>query len=110
MHGGVAAITGSDQTLLDHGDLCLGLWHDTLEVLHHNTERGGCLLHRLPEISLFLAGRDYSRYPLDHRFTVEQNQSAACDQQEHGNKANDCESHNSPLNIHIDDFPDNQST
>src|SRR6266436_2087912 len=91
----VLAIAGPDQTLSHHRDLCLALRQDTLELLHHNTECGASLLHRLPKISLFFTGRDYGGYPLDHGLPVEQNQSTARDQQEDSKKTNRCKSHNS---------------
>src|SRR5260370_29043041 len=106
----VLTIAGSDQTLSFDRDLCLALRQDTLELLHHVTQRGACLLHRLPKGSLFLAGRDDGGDPLDHGLTVEQNESTARDQQENGKKTNSCNSHNSPSNVHVDDLANNQST
>src|SRR5215469_13454077 len=86
MNCGVAAISSPHQTLLHHGDLCLAFRYNTLQLLHHNTQCGACLLHRLAQTSLFLPGGDHGGYPLDHGLTIEQNQSAARDQQENGNK------------------------
>src|SRR6266566_1642201 len=75
MDCGVATIAGSDQTLLHHRNLCLAFRHDALHLLHHDTQCGACLLHRLPKVSLLLARRDHGGDPLDHGLTVEQNQS-----------------------------------
>src|SRR5258707_15148779 len=98
----VLAIASSDQTLSHHRDLCLAFRQDTLELLHHNTQCGACLLHRLPKVSLFFAGRDHGGYPLDHGLTVEQNQTTAGAEQENDKKTNRCKSHNSPSKDQID--------
>src|SRR5258708_17352900 len=106
----VATIAGSDQALLHHGDLCLAFRYDTFELLHHNTERDACLLHRLPKSSLLLAGRDHGGYTLYHGLTIEQNQAPARDQQENVKKTNNCNSLNSPLNIQFYNLSDDQTT
>ncbi len=46
--------------------------------------------------------------PLNHCLTVEQNQATARDQQENEDKRQGRKSHNSPLDIHIDDLVNNE--